>query len=364
MARQPLTSAQPIRWWILAPTVALALFLVPMPAWAVDEFYSRNLYPWIQTSMTALSNLVSFAVIDLLIVVVVGATVLRAIRLVGAVRSRGPVAALVQLVKRSIRFVSVAALIFFVAWGCNYRRLPIETTLPGGHTVPVTADRVEALVMDANRLAATLRAGVLADGDLTVDRAASLLTGPMDRALTALNAAPLSRPGRPKASLWLTPFWTLSGVSGMVNPFLLESIVYPDLLPFERPAVLAHEWAHLAGHADEAEASAVGWLACMKGPPQTAYSAMLFAITEGIGALRGDARRRAIAAIDPGVRLDLAAISERLRRQQPQVQAATTRVYDTYLRANRVADGTASYGRALTLILAPPFREAIGEYRY
>ena len=200
MARQPLTTAQPIRWWILGPTLALALFLVPMPAWAVDQFYSRDLYPWIQTGMTALSNLAPFAVLDLLIVVVAGAMVFRAMRLVGAVRLRGPVAALVELVKRSIRFVSAAALIFFFAWGCNYRRLPIETTLPGGHTVPVTADRVEALVMDANRLAATLRPGVLADGGMTVDHAASLLTGPMGRALTALNAAPLSRPGRPKAS--------------------------------------------------------------------------------------------------------------------------------------------------------------------
>ena len=44
----------------------------------------------------------------------------------------------------------------------------------------------------------------------------------------------------------------------MLNPFGLETIVLPDLLPYERPFVVAHEWAHLAGHADEAEASAIG----------------------------------------------------------------------------------------------------------
>jgi hypothetical protein len=35
---------------------------------------------------------------------------------------------------------------------------------------------------------------------------------------------------------------------------------------------------------------------------------------------------------------------------------------DEDLRANRVADGTASYGRALSLILSPPLREALSTY--
>ncbi len=363
MARRPLTIAEPIHWWVLAPVLAAALFLVPMPAWAVDEFYSRDLYPWIQTWMTAVSNLLPFAAIDLLIVVLAGLIVLRTVRLIGVVRLRGPVAAVAELVKRSLRAVAVVALVFFFAWGCNYRRLPLETTLPGGQTVAVTSERVEALVLDANRLAATLRPSVLADSEMTAEHAATLLPRPMEQALTALNAAPLARPGRPKTSLWLTPFWTRAGINGMINPLLLESILHPDLLPFERPFVLAHEWAHLAGQADEAEASAVGWLACMKGPPQTAYSASLYAIMQGAGALRGESRRRVMAALDPGVTLDIDAIVERYRRQQPQVSAAATRVYDSYLRANRVEDGARSYGRALTLILAPPFRDAIAEYR-
>jgi hypothetical protein len=44
------------------------------------------------------------------------------------------------------------------------------------------------------------------------------------------------------------------------------------------------------------------------------------------------------------------------------VQRTASRVYDEYLRANRVADGTASYGRALQLILSPAFRDALSSY--
>jgi hypothetical protein len=48
--------------------------------------------------------------------------------------------------------------------------------------------------------------------------------------------------------------------------------------------------------------------------------------------------------------------------QNPAVQRTTTRVYDGYLKANRVQDGAASYGRALMLILSPPFRDAVSTY--
>jgi hypothetical protein len=63
------------------------------------------------------------------------------------------------------------------------------------------------------------------------------------------------------------------------------------------------------------------------------------------------------------VREDLTQIAERMRAQQkPQVQRAAFRVYDEYLRANQVQDGTASYGRALTLILSPKMRAALDGY--
>ena len=160
----------------------------------------------------------------------------------------------------------------------------------------------------------------------------------------------------------LTPFFTWAGVTGMVNPIGLESIVHPHLLPYERPFVLAHEWAHLAGQADEAQASAVGWLACMRGTPQLAYSASLYLIMEAASALPGDARQTVIKQLDAGVRSDIDDILRRLQKGEPVVQRTASRVYDEYLRANRVADGTASYRRALSLILSAPLRDALTKY--
>jgi len=78
-------------------------------------------------------------------------------------------------------------------------------------------------------------------------------------------------PGRLKHSL-LGPYFRWTGVDGMVNPFGLEVIANPDLLPFERPMTIAHEWGHLAGLANEGEANLAGWLTCMRGSIADQYS--------------------------------------------------------------------------------------------
>ena len=101
----------------------------------------------------------------------------------------------------------------------------------------------------------------------------------------------------------------------------------------------------------------------MKGPPEAAYSASLYLVMEAIAALPAGDRREALRRVDANVRADLQAIAERRSRQQPVVREAASRAYNEFLRANRVEDGTASYARALRLILASPVYDAMGEVR-
>ncbi len=350
-----------VRFWLVAAILAAGAFVVPLPGWAVEEFYSRDLYPWLQSVVTALSNLVAVAVIDVLFAVALLLLLYRLARLVGVTRRTGVLAAAREALQRLIRSAAVVAMAFMFFWGCNYRRLPLEASIGGVAARPTEAALVSA-VSDAGRLATRLRPDAVREMPQTLEALAAVLGDPMDKALVRLNREPLARAGRPKVSHVLTPFFTSAGVDGMINPIALESIVHPDLLPFERPYVLAHEWAHLAGQGDEAEASAVGWFACMHGGPALAYSASLYLVMEGAAALRGQARSRALSTLDAGVRTDLEAIRQRLLRQRPEVRQVTSKVYDQYLKANRVEDGTASYGRALTVILSPPLRDVLSAY--
>ena len=361
--KAPRPTEAPVRRWLLAACVAIALFLIPIPAWVVDEFYSRDLYPWLQTGLTAASNLVPFAIIDVLITGALILVLVRVVLLSVLAWREGLLTALWEGLRRALRAVSFVAIAFMFTWGFNYRRQPLETTLARDGAAPSTVAALQTAVSDANALATSLRPEIASALAVPYDELSQRLVGPMNAALTHLNREPLGRPGRPKFSVILTPFFVSAGVDGMIDPLVLESILNPDLLPFERGYVLAHEWGHLAGHADEAEASAVGWFACMDGTPDLAYSASLYLILEAAASLPADARRQAYASLSPGVRADLEAIGRRLQKQQPQVQEAASRVYDQYLKANRVADGTASYSRALRLILSAPIHDALDEYR-
>jgi len=134
-------------------------------------------------------------------------------------------------------------------------------------------------------------------------------------------------------------------VSGMTDPFFLETLVAPDLLDVERPFVLAHEWAHLAGFADESEANYVAWLTCRHGDATAQYSAALETI--GYAAPPGLLRE----VLDIGPRIDLAAIQYRYARTNRVLRVAARQGYDTYLKANRVEKGIESYDEVVQLIL-------------
>jgi len=358
-----MAAREPVRFWILATLMAAFCALLPVPAWILEHFYSRQFFPALQGVVTAGSNAVPFAVLDAIIGLVVLLGLYRLLRLTFVARERGLLAACSEAARRAVRLAAVLIALFFVLWGFNYRRMPLETSIAGAGGEPPGVERLTVAFDDANALAGRLRRTVQAGAGLAFEDVSTSLGDPMAAALAQLGRAPLRVPSRPKHSVFVQPFFARAGFDGMINPLALETIVHRDLLPFERPFVLAHEWAHLAGHADEAEASAVGWLACMKGGPEFAYSASLYLIMQTQAMMPAGARQKALERLHPGVREDLLAIATRLESGDPRVQEAAERVYHEYLRANRVADGTASYSRALNLILSKAFHDALRAYR-
>ena len=156
--------------------------------------------------------------------------------------------------------------------------------------------------------------------------------------------------GMPKRSL-LERYFRAAAIDGMTNPFFLEIILNPDTLPFERPFVLTHEWAHLAGYANEAEANFVAWLACSQGDAMARYSGWL-AIFEHVAASLSKADRVELTSrLAAGPRRDLQEAAARYARASPAVRTAARDVYDTYLRANRVTEGVGSYTAVVRLML-------------
>lgn len=347
-----------VRGWWLLPLLVVAMFAAPWPAWMIEHGYTRRLYPRIQQAVTSFSNLTGIAVMDAGLILIAVFLLWRLVQFVRAGRERGWGSGAWELGRRIVRVAALLALVFLGFWGMNYRRVPLEETLRGGVSGEASPDALLALATSAAQSANTLRAEAQRQA-AGYDDIATRLEPSFQQGLDRLGLPRMQVAGRPKISHVLTPFFTAAGVNGMLNPVALESIVHPDLLPFERPMVLAHEWAHLAGFADEADASAIAWLACVTGDPALAYSAHFFVLLETASLVRRDEWRAIRSTLSPGVIEDIEALRARLSRQQPVVRDTAFKVYDGYLKSNRVDDGIRSYSRVVRVLLTPPMQAVL-----
>jgi hypothetical protein len=335
---------------------ALTAGLAPIDPETVERRFSAGVYPLIQRLLTPVTNLAPFALFDLL---TLAAAVALVVALVAGIRRARRERSLRPLARTSVSVAAAAAavyLAFLALWGFNYRRVPMPQRLVLEREAPST-EAVVALGLDAVARLNALHADAHRIGWPSAPWRNEALRAAFAGVQQRLTDAPPAVPGRLKWSVFGAYFrWT--SVDGMVNPFALEVLENPDLLPFERPMVAAHEWAHLAGFADESEANFVGWLTCVRADVPSQYSGWLHLYWQIGSELGRDDRARLWEAVAEGPRRDIDAIVERIRRGQlPVLRTASWRVYDQYLRANRVEAGIRSYGEVITLILRARFED-------
>lgn len=340
-------------WRAVLVLSAAAAALLPLPANVVERFYSTSLYPHLQSLLTPASNHAPFALFDALIAVVAGGWLL-AVGL-DIFRYRRQWARLAGRVAwRTVVWIAALYVLFLLTWGLNYRRERLSSKLQFDATA-ISADAARSVaVVSVNALNA-LHGRAHSVGWAPFGSIEPSLADAFGKVQEDLGARSRFVVSRPKATV-LDLYFRRAGVAGMTNPYFLETLVERDLLPFERPFVVAHEWSHLAGFADESEANFVGWLTCLRGSIPEQYSGWLFLYDELAGAVgRGD--RSALAEqLAPGPRADLQAVAQRLQRQiSPAVSAAGWRVYDRYLKANRVEAGARSYAEVVRLVLGVRF---------
>ena len=323
---------------------AIVLALSPLPATWVERIYSRGFYPRLQPIVTGVSSLTAIALLDVAAALLLAATV---VTLVRRMRATGILTALAGTLRAGIVTAAVVYLWFLAFWGFNYRRVPLEQRLVY-EPARITREQALTLARTAVERANTLVAG---SKEAAVDEATLLAA--LGSVQSSLGDRPLAAPPRSKRSL-LSLYFRKAAIDGMTVPFFLEIIVNPDLLRSERPVVLAHEWAHIAGYADESEANFIAWLTCLRASPAAQYSAWLTAYQQIASGLPIADRRALAAGLSPPVRSDLAAERERFDRSSPAVRAAAHGAYDTYLRANRIEEGIANYNAVVRLMLGVP----------
>ncbi len=315
----------------LALAVAVKL-ATPQQAW-VEAHYSNGVYPDIDRAVRGVTGSVPFCLGDVLFFGLLAGLAVWAWRRRGAA---GGWRAIVAILTRTVAVLCIVFVWFVVSWGYNYSRVPLADKIPV-HAERTTPAAVSAY---ANHVADELtRYAVLTHGERLSDAGMAARVLPtFTPAIRRLGDVATFAPPRIKPTVF-QPFMELSGTTGFTDPWTHEVNVDASALPFERPALYAHEWGHVAGFADESEANFISVVACTNASdPLVAYSGWLLIwfnlprdvhVTHRLG-------RQASA--------DVRAIVARFRRlMNPQIARTQALFYNQYLHANHVKAGSASY---------------------
>ncbi|HEX4913507.1 MAG TPA: DUF3810 family protein [Vicinamibacterales bacterium] len=331
----------------IAAALVAAMFR-PAPG-TIEDVYGRRAYPIIQASLTTLSNLSPIAVIDVGLVILIAITI--AIWVVSLKRAKKKrLRGIGNALMSTLTLAAIVYLWFLTTWGFNYGRQPLEERLPFDRS-RISPAAVRSLAEFAIAQANRTHAAAHAAGFPGIDEMPRSLVTAMQEVERELGRPRTTVMAKPRWSI-LSPFFRASSVSGMCDPFFLETLLNPDLTGPERPIVLAHEWAHLSGYAPEDEASFVGLLAALRAGPAAEYSAWLDLAMTAADQLQPVTQQLIFKNLADGPRQDRIAIYQRVMGSRIEtVDRVAWATYDQALRVQGVEEGVQSYSRVIELVL-------------
>lgn len=323
----------------------------PSAQWVEAEF-SNGWYPKWENFWGAFTPSVFFSLGDFVVLAGVVVLIIKVWRNVARMRRGRFGVPLLRLLAGVAALAGLYAFWFYAGWGWGYNRAPLQTRVVYDSS-RITPKNVDALrrraVAEINRLAPLAHAqqdaapgySPLAD-ELMRNAWMPVVQRLGDRWTPSVAPAKWSLAGF---------FMDAGGTSGFTNPFTLETQLAPDLLWFERPFSQAHEWSHVAGYNREDEANYIAALTCMRDSDAIAQYSGWLAVFLYLPPLP----KYPHTMFAPQVWQDFAALRARNAHfVNLSFSRFSWRVYNSYLKSNRIASGVRNYGEVTQLLVAIP----------
>jgi hypothetical protein len=332
----------------------------------VEAVYATWLGPLIVRPLSHITGLFPFSLVEIVWISYVAWLVTLSARTVMAVaRKRRHVSnAAMGGGLRLARDAGVIMGLFYLMWGFNYARRPLDERLDWPEWTPPDVEALIALTADAVEAANQAYLAIHRSEDAGTPTPMPPDVSDLDDALEEgwsraaelldLPASTRKRYGRTKRLL-LSHLVARFGIAGFYFPWTAEANVLRDTPLVSRSQSMAHEKAHQRGIGPESEASFLGYVAGTLAPHRRVrYSALVFAQGQLLNALARadrDAAREIAARRFPGIRRDLEDLAEYWKRFEGVGRTIGRAVNDRYLRTNRVHGGIQSYGFSVRLLI-------------
>ena len=322
-------------------------FAGPSPE-TVEQVFTRGMYRWIVAVTTPITELVPFSIaLVMAIAFIVGFPALWAANWIyrRRVKHYSHWRGLLWGFKWAFVLVPLILVWFIAFWGAGYKRVQAEERLDLD-TAPITDE-------EAAQLRGLLLEVILRDlpppEERDPYRALAAISEAMEAIVEEWDGRPISLPHRVKA---MPPgFLLFNATSGMCAPFTLEAQVDRGLPDTAYVSCGAHELGHVAGLCYEAEATLIGYVAGQRADdPYARYATALSAYTNLASQLQNDERKKAMDLLPETAREDLKKAAEASRKYRFNLLSRYSwKVYNKYLQAQGIKEGTKNYSRGITL---------------
>ena len=318
----------------------------------IAEWYARTVYPPLSAALSAFSSLFPFPLMEISVIGFVLALILYPIRL----RKKG--IRLRKIIFREGEILAWVYVWFYLAWGLNYYRHNIYTRL---QTPPVTYEEAlfKSFLNDyTERLNATYQANTQIDAEtLRVEIGAFYTNLPPVYGLTKPQSWQT-----PKEFL-LTPIYSKVSVLGSMGPFFAEAQLNADLPEVQYPFTYAHEFSHLLGVSNEAEANYWAYRACTESSSPTLqycgyFGLFPYVLSNASRLLTQEDFDAWVQTIRPEVREQFNTKNEYWREKySPFIGHIQDFAYNLFLKGNKIDSGKKNYAEVIGLLLSLPKEE-------
>ncbi len=309
----------------------------------IENYYSRLLYPVISTLFSGVSGLIPFSLWDIFwtLFVFVALIILGRV-LFGKIK-------FYKFLLRTLQLSALLYSFFYLSWGFNYFRQPIEKRLNWTRHIEkedMFPTLLDTLISNANNSRVEISIADYRIIDSLVE--ASYLNNAAHFGYSYPNGS-----RRAKTMLY-TWFFAKSGVSGYFGPFFNEVHLNGELLPTEYPFVLAHEKAHQFGISSEAEANFMAWYICnSSNDNRLKYSASIQLLQYFISdPYHHEAIREYLKRFDKKAMADIMAQRNHWKELRNEtLDKAQTTANNAYLKSNKIHEGVMNYNSVVRLTI-------------
>lgn len=346
-----------LRISILIGLLATVMLFQNIDGWG--DFYAQTIYPSIAFVLSSFSNIFSFAIGDLFILL----TILFLIAYPFLARKRGE--KWVVILFREIEFAGWIYVWFYLAWGLNYSQSGMLEKLnikPSQCSEEQFREFAKNYVEELNSSYDDIANGKYEIIEYKTDNTRQILMEEVVKSYHSIGSKfAINTPWlkNPKVkNMMFSPLISMFGVSGSMAPFFCEFTVNSDVLPLDYPTTYAHEMAHQLGITSEAEANFYAYQVCTNSQnPQIRFSGYNSIIRYILGNARSilgeEEYSEFYKTIDPNI-IKIAQEKSRYWKEKysPLLGKAQDIIYNAYLKSNKISGGIKNYSQVIGLLIS------------